>query len=82
MEDRILVMIKGPSLLEANFGLIIEHFKFCASSQTLSPFLKGRNFYQVRAAMTCQANLWAARALFQEAVIFLSLVSTAGMAEL
>ena len=31
--------------------------------------------------MTCRANSWAANALFQAAVRFLSLVSTAGMAE-
>ena len=44
MEDKILVMRKRPSLLGANFGLVIEHFRFHASSQTLSPFLKGMNF--------------------------------------
>ena len=32
--------------------------------------------------MTCQASLWTARASFQAAIRFLSLVSTAGMAEL
>ena len=32
--------------------------------------------------MTCQASSWAARASFWAAVRFLSLVSTAGMAEL
>ena len=44
MGDRILVMIKESSCLGANFGLVIEHFKFYASSQTLSLFLKGTNF--------------------------------------
>ena len=44
LEDKTLVMIKGPSCLGANFRLIIEHFRFHASSQTLSPFLKGTNF--------------------------------------
>ena len=41
MGDRTLVMVKGPSLLGANFGLVIEHFRFYASNQTLSLFLKG-----------------------------------------
>ena len=75
-------MVKGPSLFGANFGLVIERFKFRASSQILSPFTKGVNFCQVRAAMTCRANSWAANASFRAAVRFLSLVSTAGMVEL
>ena len=74
-------MVKGPSLFGANFRLVTERFKFCASSQTFSPFVKGMNFCRVQAAMTCQANSWAANALFQAAIRFLSLVSTAGMAE-
>ena len=44
MGDKILVMVKGPSFFGANFGLVTEHFKFHASSQTFSPFLKGVNF--------------------------------------
>ena len=43
MGDKTLVMVKGPSLFGANFGLVTECFKFCASSQTFSPFLKGMN---------------------------------------
>ena len=74
-------MVKGPSLFGANFGSVIECFRFCASSQTFSPFVKGTNFCQVQAAMTCWANLWAANASFRAAVRFLSLVSTAGMVE-
>ena len=57
-------MVKGPSLFGANFGLVIEHFKFHASSQTFSPFVKGMNFCRVQAAMTCRADLWAANASF------------------
>ena len=64
MEDKTLVMVEGPSLFGANFGLVTECFKFCASSQTFSPFLKGMNFCRVWAAITCQANSWAASALF------------------
>ena len=36
-------MVKGPSCLGANFGLMIDHFKFLASNQTLSPLVKGVN---------------------------------------
>ena len=64
MGDKTLVMVKGPSLFGANFGLVTKHFKFRASSQTFSPFLKGMNLCQVWAAITCQANSWAARASF------------------
>ena len=47
MEDKTLVIVKGPSLLEVNFRLVTEHFRFHASNQTFSPFLKGMNFCQV-----------------------------------
>ena len=56
MGDKTLVMVKGPSLLGANFGLAMERLRFCASNQTLSPFLKEVNLCRVRAAMTCQPN--------------------------
>ena len=39
--DRTLVMVKGPSLLGANLGLMICHLRFLASNQTLSPLDKG-----------------------------------------
>ena len=81
MEDKTFVMTKGPSCLGANFGLIMKHFRFRASSQTLFPFLKGVNFCRVQAVMTCQANSWAARASSRAAVRFLSLVSMVEMAE-
>ena len=32
MGDKILVMVKGPSLFGANFGLVTKHFKFHAFS--------------------------------------------------
>ena len=79
--DKTLVIVKGPSLFGANFGLVTECFRFHASNQTFSPFLKGTNLHWVQAAITCRASSWAARASFQMAVRFLSLVSTAGMAE-
>ena len=81
MENKTFVMTKGPSCLGVNFGLVIKCFRFQASSQTLSSFLKGVNFCQVQAAMTCQANLWAARTSSRAAVKFLSLVLTVGMAK-
>ena len=81
MEDKTLVMVEGPSLFGANFGSVTERFKFHASNQTFSPFLKGMNLCRVWAAITCRANLWAARALFRATVRFLSLISTAEMAE-
>ena len=42
--DKTFIMMKRPSYLEANFGLVMECFKFWASGQTLPPFLKGVNF--------------------------------------
>ena len=39
--DKTLVIVNGPSRLGANFGLIINRFRFRASSQTLSPLAKG-----------------------------------------
>ena len=41
IRDRTLVMAKGPFLFGANLGLVTEHFRFLASSQTLSSFSKG-----------------------------------------
>ena len=35
------MIMKGPSLLGANFGLAMECFRFLASNHTLSPFSKG-----------------------------------------
>ena len=37
MGDKTFVMVNGPSHLGVNLGLIISHFRFLASSQTLSP---------------------------------------------
>ena len=41
IRERTLVIVKGPSLLGVNFGLVMEHFRFLASNHTLSSFLKG-----------------------------------------
>ena len=43
MGDRTLTIVKGPSYLGANFGLAMEHLRFLASNQTLSPLAKGVN---------------------------------------
>ena len=51
------MMVNSPSLLEVNFGLAIEHFRFLASSHTLSPLEKGLKPLWEREDMTCQANL-------------------------
>ena len=71
MGDKTFVMVNSPSHLGANFGLITRHFRFLASSQTLSPLMKGLKPLQDREDMTCQASSWAARVFRQD--------STAGM---
>ena len=40
---RTLMIVKGLSCFDMNFGLAIEHFKFLASNQTLLPLAKGVN---------------------------------------
>ena len=54
--DSTLVMVNGPSLFGANFGLIMRHFRFSASSHTLSPFAKGLKSLLEWGDITCQAN--------------------------
>ena len=41
IREKTLVIVKDPSLLGVNFGLVIECFRFLASNHTLSSFLKG-----------------------------------------
>ena len=41
MGDKTFVIVNGPSRLGVNFRLVMRHFKFRASSQTLSPLAKG-----------------------------------------
>ena len=41
--ERTLTIMKGPLYFRVNFGLAMDHFKFLASNQTLSPFAKGVN---------------------------------------
>ena len=54
--DRTLVMVNGPSLLGVNFGLMMRHFRFLASSHTLSSLMKGLKPRRDREDMTCRAS--------------------------
>ena len=74
--DRTLTIVKGPSCLGANFGLVIEHLRFLASNQTLSPSVKGVNPWLLCEDMTWWVNLWVARALSQAAMRDFRQVST------
>ena len=56
MGDKTFVMVNGPSHLGANFGLIIRCLRFLASSQTLSPLMKGLKPLREQEDMTCQAS--------------------------
>jgi len=53
MGGNTFIMMKGPSRFGANFGFMMEHLRFLASSQTLSPLVKGVNLWRVREAITC-----------------------------
>ena len=72
-------MVNGPSRLGVNFGLMMRRFKFLASSQTLSPLMKGLNPLRKQEDITCQASSWAARASLQAAERIFRRDSTAGM---
>ena len=80
--DRTLTIVKGPSCLGANLGLVIEHFKFLASSQTLSPLAKGVNPQLLCEDMTWHVSSWVVRASSQAVMRDLRWTSTAGMEEL
>ena len=73
------MMVKGPSLFGANFGLITEHLRFLASSQTLSPSLNGEKECWVQVAMTWWASSCAARASSQAVERVFRWVSTTGI---
>ena len=62
MGERTLMMVKGPSHLEVNLGLVIEHLRFLASSQTLSPLTNEVKPQLLREDMTWWASSCAARA--------------------
>ena len=73
-----MVILKGPSLFAANFGLTIFLLRFLASSHTLSPAMKGVNFDWMRLFMVCLASSWAAEASSLALTSSSSHFSTAG----
>ena len=52
MEDKTLIIMKGPSHLGVNFKLVMDHFKFLTSNQTLSYLAKRVNPQLLREDMT------------------------------
>lgn len=78
--NRILVMVNGPALLEANLKLEIHHFRLQASNHTLSP-LKEVNPSHIQAAINCWASSWTAKALSQVAWRRFNLYSRTGRGE-
>ena len=60
--DKTLTIMKGPSHLGVNFGFVMDHLRFLASSQTLSPLAKGVNPWLLCEVMTWQVSSWVARA--------------------
>ena len=79
--ERTLTIVKGPSCFEANFGLAMEHLRFLASNQTLSPLAKGVNPRLLREDMTWRVSSWVARASFRAATRDFRWDSTVGMEE-
>ena len=49
-------MMKSPSHLEANLGLAMDHLRFLASNQSLSPLVKGVNPQLLHKDMTWWAS--------------------------
>ena len=72
-------MAKGPSLFGVNLGLVTKHFRFLASSQTLSPFSKGLKPRQFLDDMTCRASSCEVRASSWAALRVFRRSSTAGI---
>ena len=81
MGERTLMIVKGPSRLGANLGFMIEHLRFLASSQTLSPLAKGVNPWLLCEDMTWWASSCVARASSQAATRDFRQDSTVGMEE-
>ena len=79
IRERTLVIVKGPSLLGVNFGLVMERFRFLAFNHTLSPFSKGLKPWQFLEDLTWWASSWAARASSLAALRDFRWVSTAGI---
>ena len=72
-------MVKGPSHFGANFRLTMEHLRFLALSQTLSPSLNGEKEQQIQAAMTWWASSCVAKASLQAAEKVFRWVSMVGI---
>ena len=72
-------MAKGPSLFRTNLGLVTEHFRFLASSQTLSPFSKGLKLRWFLDDMTWRVSSCEARASSQAALRVFRWSSTVGI---
>ena len=81
MGKRTLTILKGPSCLEANFRFVIDRLRFLASSQTLSPLVKGVNPCLLREDMTWHASSCVVRASSQVATRDFRWDSTVGMEE-
>ena len=77
-EERTLVILEGPSLFAANFGLTMFLLRFLASSHTLSPVIKGVNLDWMQLFMVCLASSWAAEASFLALMSSSNHFSTAG----
>ena len=82
MDKRTLTIVKGPSCFRANLEFAIDCLRFLASSQTLSPLVKGVNPQLLCEDMTWWVSSCAARASSQAAMRDLRQVSTVGMEEL
>ena len=81
MGERTLMIVKGPLRLGANLELAIEHLRFLASNQTLSPLAKGVNPQLLREDMTWRVSSCAARTSSWAATRDLRWDSTMGMEE-
>ena len=81
MEERTLMIVKGPSHFGVNLGLAIECLRFLASNQTLSPLAKGVKPRLLCEVMTWWTSSWVARASFQVATRNLRWVSTVEIEE-
>ena len=79
--DRALTIVKSPSHLGVNLGFVIEHLRFLASSQTLSPLAKRVNPQLLYEDMTWQVSSWAARTSSHVVTRDLRCISTARIEE-
>ena len=56
------MIVKSSSHFGVNFRLVIDHLRFLASSQTLSPLVKGVKPQLLYEDMTWRASSYTARA--------------------